>query len=220
MAAKEQLELFAGKNGERRVKGRTICIPVVTGTCAFWLGKKATEYQSHKWTVYLRSPTNEDLQHVIKKVTFVLHESFQNPERDQQYPPYELTEVGWGEFDILVRVHFHDDAAEPPVDLYHRLKLYGDETAASNAKKPVVAEQYDELVVWEPTEALWRRVATHQPRAAPPSQLSQYYTASFHPETDYRRIQQARQRVAQIAATAQAAMVQLEAQAAGGVPML
>ena len=46
-------------------------------------------------------------------------------------------------------------------------------------------------------------------------QLSQFYTASFHSETDYRRIQQARQRVGQITATAQAAMAALEAQAAG-----
>lgn len=36
----------------------------------------------------------------------MLHESFQNPERDVAAPPYELTEVGWGEFDIIVRLHF------------------------------------------------------------------------------------------------------------------
>lgn len=45
-------------------------------------------------------------------------------------------------------------------------------------------------------------------------QLSQFYTAGFHPDIDYRRVQQARQRVAQITATAQAAMAQLEAEAA------
>lgn len=208
MAAAEQQEFVIGKNGERRVKGRTIVVPVVTGTCAFWLGKKvrvtccqlreapggcwpdgrrpaatlsaaasgdalvqATEYQSHKWTVYLRSPNNDDMQHVLKKVTFVLHDSFANPERDQAYSPYELTEVGWGEFDILVRIHFHDDVAEPPVELYHRLKLYGDDAAPSNAKKPVVAEQYEELVFWEPTEPFFNRVAQTQRRPAPPSQV-------------------------------------------------
>lgn len=31
-----------GKNGERRMKGRTITMPVITGTCAFYLGKKAS----------------------------------------------------------------------------------------------------------------------------------------------------------------------------------
>jgi len=67
---------------------------------------QASEYQSHRWTVYLRSPSGEDLSHVLKKVTFVLHESFQNPKRDVEFPPYELTEVGWGEFDIIVTLHF------------------------------------------------------------------------------------------------------------------
>ena len=36
----------------------------------------------------------------------MLHESFPNPKRDVEVPPYELTEVGWGEFDIIVTVHF------------------------------------------------------------------------------------------------------------------
>ena len=55
----------------------------------------------------MRSPTGEDLQHVLKKVTFGLHESFTVPKRDIEFPPYELTEVGWGEFDIVVTLHFH-----------------------------------------------------------------------------------------------------------------
>jgi hypothetical protein len=68
---------------------------------------QASEYQSHRWTIYMRSPTGEDLQHVLKKVTFGLHESFTVPKRDIEFPPYELTEVGWGEFDIVVTLHFH-----------------------------------------------------------------------------------------------------------------
>ena len=29
---------------------------------------QATEFQSHKWTVYMRTPDGEDVQHIIKKV--------------------------------------------------------------------------------------------------------------------------------------------------------
>lgn len=32
-----------GKNGEKRMKGRTITVPVITGTCAFYLGKKVRQ---------------------------------------------------------------------------------------------------------------------------------------------------------------------------------
>ena len=65
---------------------------------------QASEYQSHRWTVYMRSPTGEDLSHVLKKVTFVLHESFTDAHRDVAFPPYELTETGWGEFDIVIKL--------------------------------------------------------------------------------------------------------------------
>ncbi|PRW61190.1 transcription initiation factor TFIID subunit 14b [Chlorella sorokiniana] len=213
MAADEE-KYILGKQGERRMKGRTITVPVVTGTCAFYLGKKASEYQSHRWTVYLRSPSGEDLQHVIKKVTFVLHESFTNPKRDVEVPPYELTEVGWGEFDIIVTVHFREDIREAPLELYHRLKLY-DDTGAANPKKPVVQEVYDEIVLWQPTEDFFNRYATHTARAAPPSQLAQFYTA-FNPEAEYQRIQRARQRLAQIRANVENTAAQLEAQEAAG----
>ena len=34
------------------------------------------------------------------QVTFTLHPSFKNPVRVKEVPPYEVTESGWGEFDI------------------------------------------------------------------------------------------------------------------------
>jgi transcription initiation factor IIF auxiliary subunit len=40
------------------------------------------------------------------QVTIVLHHTFQEPRRDILAPPYELTEVGWGEFDITIQLHF------------------------------------------------------------------------------------------------------------------
>lgn len=30
-------------------------------------------------------------------------------------PPYEVTEMGWGEFEITITVHFHADANEKPL---------------------------------------------------------------------------------------------------------
>ena len=102
------------------------------------------------------------------QVVFRLHESFQSPIRELTVPPYELTEVGWGEFDIAVtvgawgrhklgcrpgcvlsptsgmaplQVHFSDDCMEPPLELVHKLKLYAehDPTGQASTKKPVSA---------------------------------------------------------------------------------
>lgn len=36
----------------------------------------------------------------MPQVTFTLHPSFKNPVRVKEVPPYEVTESGWGEFDI------------------------------------------------------------------------------------------------------------------------
>ncbi len=38
------------------------------------------------------------------QVRFDLHHTFANPQRVVEAQPYEVTETGWGEFDILIHV--------------------------------------------------------------------------------------------------------------------
>merc|ERR1739848_757626 len=132
-----------GKKGERRMKDVEVCLPICVGTVSFWLGKKADEYHSHKWTVYVRSPVNEDLSPVVKKVVFHLHHSFAEPVREVQQQPFELTETGWGEFEITAVVHFVDEAKEEPFQMVHGLKLFHTNEQPLSTKKPVVSEHYD-----------------------------------------------------------------------------
>lgn len=73
--------------------------------------------QSHKWTVYVRGATNEDLGVVIKRVVFQLHPSFNNPVRVVEAPPFELSECGWGEFEIGISLFFQSDVCEKQLDL-------------------------------------------------------------------------------------------------------
>ena len=92
------LKLNFLQRGETRLRHKEFVFPVVVGTCAFYLGKKvnklvimprsmlqlvirvktahrqcscmqATETQSHKWYLYLRGINNEDIGHVVKKVS-------------------------------------------------------------------------------------------------------------------------------------------------------
>jgi YEATS domain-containing protein 4 len=49
----------------------------------------------------------------VKKVHFKLHESYNNPNRIVTKPPYELTETGWGEFEIMIKIYFHDPNERP-----------------------------------------------------------------------------------------------------------
>merc|ERR1719235_401524 len=140
-------EIVTGKKGEERVADVELVVPVAVGTAAFWLGKKADEFHSHRWTVYLRSPTGEDLSHLLSKVVFSLHQSFAQPTRTVTQPPFEVTETGWGEFDIGITLHLSEDAREPGVELQHLLKLYEDaperEQLQAAAKK--VQEKKEEL---------------------------------------------------------------------------
>ena len=49
----------------------------------------------------------------VKKVQFKLHETFNNPNRVITKPPYELTETGWGEFEIVIKIYFNDPNERP-----------------------------------------------------------------------------------------------------------
>ncbi|KAJ9550761.1 hypothetical protein OSB04_014806 [Centaurea solstitialis] len=150
------------KNSVKKLKDVEISVPIVYGNVAFWLGKKASEYQSHRWTVYVRGATNEDLSVVVKRAVFQLHSSFNNPMRVVESPPFELSESGWGEFEIAITLHFHSDVSDKPMHLYHHLKLYPeDDSGNMSVKKPVVVESYDEIVFAEPSEALFARVQNH-----------------------------------------------------------
>lgn len=99
------------------------CCPVVYGSIAFWLGRKADELHTHKWTLFVRGPRNEDLSYFISKVVFVLHPSFAEPIREVTEPPFEVTEMGWGEFEATIRIFFHD-SAQKATEFTHVIKLY------------------------------------------------------------------------------------------------
>ena len=175
--AKEESEA-PDTSGMKRKRDTELVVPICYGTCAYYLGKKADEYHSHKWTVYLREPEHGDLSHVISKVVFNLHPSFKEPVRTLEKPPYEVTETGWGEFEIGVTVHFADDAGEKAVDLVAPLKLHHEGGARSpkpdksQAKRPVVKEKYEELVFHEPHEDFLKRVKSHKMKPAPSSEIT------------------------------------------------
>jgi YEATS domain-containing protein 4 len=123
--------------------------------------------------------------------------------------PYEISEYGWGEFDAMIRVHFHDPS-EKSVEFFHPLKLFA--TAAPIAgpggapgpvpelsRRPVVHEFYDEIVFQDPSERLLGLLKTtpHGPSTRlRPSLLAPYFTDFGGCESaDLKRIEDARRRV-------------------------
>lgn len=88
--------------------------PIVVGNVAKHFGKKREEDgHTHQWTVFLRPYLGEDYSVFIKKVQFKLHDSYPNPNRILTKPPYEVTETGWGEFEVAIKIHFNDPVERP-----------------------------------------------------------------------------------------------------------
>jgi YEATS domain-containing protein 4 len=167
-----------------RLENTTICVPIVYGSIAFPLSKVDAANNTHKWTLYVRGPNNEDLSAGIAKVVFQLHPSFAQPIRELTAPPFEVTEKGWGEFEATIRIVWRD-AGEKAMVLTHFIKLYhslpvdggadsnnaansnagnnssGATSASSDAKKendPVISEFYDEVVFTDPTETFHKQL--------------------------------------------------------------
>lgn len=149
----------------KRLPKTTAFLPVAYGSVAFYLGKKADEYQTHQWTLFVRGPNNEDLSGVVSKVVFQLHASFAQPMREILAPPFEVTERGWGEFEAQIKI-FWKERSEKPTLFNHGIKLYpapapgatpGTPLSADTGT-PVVAEVYDEIVFTDPTEVFYQQM--------------------------------------------------------------
>uniref|UniRef100_A0A8C9WSM5 YEATS domain containing 4 n=1 Tax=Scleropages formosus TaxID=113540 RepID=A0A8C9WSM5_SCLFO len=169
-------------------QGVTIVKPIVFGNVARYFGKKREEDgHTHQWTVYVKPYRNEvwhpdlsafghhgppfgassvhishfslqDMSAYVKKIQFKLHESYGNPLRVVTKPPYEITETGWGEFEIIIKIFFIDPN-ERPVTLYHLLKLFQSDSSAM-PKKTVVSEFYDEMIFQDPTAMMQQLLTT------------------------------------------------------------
>ncbi|KAH9943200.1 yeats family protein [Epithele typhae] len=179
-------------NDRVRVRGVTIHRPIIYGNTATVLTEKEKETlptdHTHRWTVAVRSAASapdsdivggaDDLSYFIKRVTFKLHETYPNPNRVLDKPPFEVTETGWGEFEIAIKILFLSDSGEKTMTFYHHLKLHPwtlvtgpdveiptPEVAAKLG--PVHSWQYDEIVFNDPFQSFLNLLTAHPPTSLP-----------------------------------------------------
>ncbi|OLY83490.1 Protein AF-9-like protein [Smittium mucronatum] len=139
--------------GLKRLKGVVVSRPFIYGNVAVELNPPKQDH-THEWTVFVKSCDGSDLSHIIPKVEIKLHETFVSSNRVLTSLPYEVTETGWGEFEVIIKLFFPPCSGENPISLYHMLKLYPPEGQASNwpKHKQVNNVYFDELIFSEPTE--------------------------------------------------------------------
>ncbi|CUM65711.1 uncharacterized protein PRCAT00003359001 [Priceomyces carsonii] len=166
----------------KRLKNLSISVPVLYGNNAVKLApEKRTERtppdHTHEWTVFIKPALdNIDLTPLIKKVTFRLHETYDTPVRTIEQPPYEVTETGWGEFEIIIKIHFHSGAElginEKNFQIFHGLKLHPfNPQIPQKENGEVHSVMFDELVFQDPTEKVFE-ILTRKPCNLLPYQLS------------------------------------------------
>ncbi|KAK6341213.1 NuA4 histone H4 acetyltransferase complex and the SWR1 complex subunit [Orbilia brochopaga] len=160
----------------KRVKGVQIYRPIVYGNIATPITKEnrtsnLPPEHTHRWTVCVKGVYDEDISYFIKRVQFKLHETYTNATRTLDSPPFEVSETGWGEFDIHIKIFFRTESGEKPLQLYHHLSLhpYGpDKEIAKEQGRPVHAYQYEEILFNEPTEAMYDILTSNKgPEIAP-----------------------------------------------------
>ncbi|TRM67833.1 yeats family-domain-containing protein [Schizophyllum amplum] len=177
-------------NERIRVRNLNIYRPIIYGNTARVMTPEekqtAPPDHTHKWTVAVRSAASvpgsdavggaDDLSYFIRRVTFKLHDTYPNPTRSIEKPPFELTETGWGEFEILIRITFIAEAGEKAMQLYHHLKLHpwpapGEPEIppidVARAHGPVHSWQYDEIVFNDPFQNFLNILTANPPTPLP-----------------------------------------------------
>ncbi|EGG04872.1 uncharacterized protein MELLADRAFT_37191, partial [Melampsora larici-populina 98AG31] len=119
----------------------------------------------------------DDISQYIRKVTFKLHDSYTNPIRTVDKPPFEITETGWGEFVILIKIFFIPEAGEKPIQIPHALRFHQWTEPAPLTHTPwldpipdepsIHSWQYDEIVFTEPTDTFYHKLIQHPPTPLP-----------------------------------------------------
>ncbi|KIY46071.1 yeats family protein [Fistulina hepatica ATCC 64428] len=183
-------------NEKIRVRGVTIHRPIIYGNVATVLTpeekQSAPPDHTHKWTVAVRSVASanpdvvggaDDLSYFIKRVSFKLHETYPNPTRTVEKPPFEISETGWGEFEIVIRITFVPDSGEKTQVLYHHLKLHPWTANPAQPELPPPIEeaaklgsvhswQYDEVVFSDPYSVFLNTLMAHPPTSMPKTRNS------------------------------------------------
>lgn len=147
-----------------RQKHHIIHKPIVFGTHAVYLGKKSPDNKTHKWCCYVRAVSGEDLSRFIAKVEFQIDESFPVPNIQISKPPFEIHQTGWGQFAIGIKLFFRDPIHKP-VEVAKELILYDDLPPSS--KRPLIREDYNELVFVQPSEKFLKMLLTPEEGGIP-----------------------------------------------------
>lgn len=156
----------------KRIKGIKLSRHFIIGNTAVQLPHKdfpdPPEGHSKGWKVYVRPlPNGPDITTWLKKVQFKLHHTYADPSRTIEAPgPFEISETGYGEFGVEIRLYFATEASEKAQYREHYLILsgYGSEEQQERQKAQnfVVAERLETVEFNEPTADFYKSMTSDE----------------------------------------------------------
>ena len=69
-----------------------------------------------------------------------------------------MTETGWGEFELAIKLYFVPESGEKPQTLWHSLKIhpYGPEAEIQRIqRRPITSQNYEDVIFNEPVEPFY-----------------------------------------------------------------
>jgi YEATS domain-containing protein 4 len=145
----------------KRVKNTRISRPFIIGSQSWTLTPEnhpvpIPENHTKGWRVYVKGlDSGPDITTWLKKVQFKLHHTYADASRTIEAPPFQITETGYGEFDIELRLYFDSSSGEKAQYRQHRLRLepFGSEENVRKqiADNMITAEQLEIVEFNEPS---------------------------------------------------------------------
>ncbi|KAL1590768.1 hypothetical protein WHR41_00970 [Cladosporium halotolerans] len=156
----------------KRLKAQKISRHFLIGNTAVQLPHPSfpdpPEGHSKGWKVYVRPlPNGPDLSSWLKKVQFKLHHTYADASRTIEAPgPFEISETGYGEFGVEIRLYFPPESGEKAQYREHYLVLgyYGSEEQQERQRKEnfIVAERVETIEFNEPTQDFFKNLTNEE----------------------------------------------------------
>ena len=115
-------------------------------------------------------PGGPELTTWLKKVQFKLHHTYAAASRTVEAHTFEVSETGYGEFEIELRLYYDSRSGEKAQYRFHRLRLeaFGDEAQVAQQTRDgkVVAETCEIVEFNEPSWDFWSKMTGEEQFAA------------------------------------------------------
>lgn len=156
----------------KRNKGTQVVRPFIVGSTAVPFNETTNpkpagvpENHTHTWRVFVKGLEGTDITYWVRRIQFKLHESIPNHVRmieGEPGKPFIVSDTGWGEFEVAIKLYYINESGEKPQTLYHYLRLhpYG---RTEEEKQQMIMENgevrswvYEEQLFNEPYDAFYR----------------------------------------------------------------